>query len=132
MDLNAAAAAHEAHDRHSVVGRELQHGGQRVAVKLPGIVFAYALHRLVPRHPHGAQNAEELMHVGHPAPAVAQIVGRRHRALSLALAFHGAWEDRHGRFLVRRFEARHQFLVGVEVRRRPQMHLVHRLARRVE
>ena len=60
--------------------RVIEHRRQRIAVELPGIVLADHAHRLVAAQLQRLQHAEELMHVGQPAPAVAQIVDARRLA----------------------------------------------------
>ena len=74
MDLDAAAVSDEAHDRDLASCRMVQHGAERVGVEHPGIVLADHPHRLLPAQLQRLEQAEELVHVGEPAPALAQIV----------------------------------------------------------
>jgi len=109
----------------------VEHGADGVIVEQPGIVLADHAHGLATAEFQRLQHAEELVHISQPAPAVTQIIDVCGDTWRFSVVL-GQACDRNGRLLVRRFEPGDQLLVGIEVGRGPQMHLVHRLARRVE
>src|SRR5690606_109381 len=73
VDLDTAAAADKTHDRHCLRGRVVEHGVDRAAIQLPRILLADQPKRLPAVELERTQHAEELMHVGQLAPALAQI-----------------------------------------------------------
>lgn len=77
------------------------------------------------------QNAEELVHVRHAAPAVAQVLDATGRLFDGSDCLRHALE-RYRRRLVGGNDATHEPPIGVEVGRRPQVDLVNRVAGIVE
>lgn len=110
----------------------MHHGGDAVAGHRPGIVLADGADRLPAGQLQRPEHAEELVHIGHPAPAITQF---RPIARCRGILYHAGRIDRSGHDglrLIGRDEAVDETAITFDVGLRPQMDLVDGVTGRVE